>query len=191
MFLPIIINLASTLTVLFLVIGFYLGLSGAVNDNDLKKALAAMSGLVALGGFMLRQWIKYHRQSLVYQKEIADTVYYRNVNNNAGLFDSLVGDAEEQECKEAFLACIFLLTERGPMTADVLDARVEQWLAEAFSVEVDFEVDDALAKLHRLGLLRRDGDALTILPLDEILPRLETMWAKVFREEEDGAFNPG
>jgi len=34
---PIILNLASTLTVLFLVTGFYLGLSGAVNDNDLKK----------------------------------------------------------------------------------------------------------------------------------------------------------
>jgi hypothetical protein len=185
---PIILNLASTLTVLFLVVGFYLGLSGAVNDNDLKKALAAMSGLVALGGFMFRQWIKYHRQSLVYQKEIADTVYYRNVNNNAGLFDSLIGDAEEQETKEALLACYALLTEGRPMTAETLDARVEQWLGEAFSVEVDFEVDDALAKLDRLGLLRRDGDALTILPMTEILLRLEAMWTNVFRQEEDAAF---
>lgn len=180
---PIILNLASTVTVLFLVAGFYLGVSGAVNDDDLKKALAAMSGLVALGGFMMRQWVKYQRQSLMYQKELADNVYYRNVNNNAGLFDSLIGAAEEQECKEAFLACYFLLTSDEPLTKEKLDRRIEQWLKQQFEVEVDFEVDDALGKLDRLGLTRRDGKTLAILPMPEILPRLEAAWAEMFREE--------
>lgn len=131
--------------------------------------------------------MKYQRQSLMYQKAITDNIYYRNVNNNAGLFDSLIGDAEEQECKEALLACYFLLTERAPTTAAALDTRVKQWLAETFSVEVDFEVDDALAKLDRLGLLRRDGGTLSILPMRDILPRLETMWSDVFKEEEEDA----
>jgi hypothetical protein len=184
---PIILNLASTLTVLFLVAGFYLGLSGAVNDDDMKKALAAMSGLVALGGFMMRQWVKYQRQSLQYQKELADNIYYRNVNNNAGLFDSLIGAAEEQECKEAFLACHFLLIARSPLTKAQLDRGIEAWLSENFGVDVDFEVDDALAKLDRLGLLRRDGDALAILPMAEILPRLEAAWAEMFKREETAA----
>ena len=40
---PILLNLASTVTVLFLVIGFYLGISGAVEQDQMKTAFAAMS----------------------------------------------------------------------------------------------------------------------------------------------------
>ena len=105
---PILIKLASTVTVLFLVIGFYLGLSASVHDDAMTGALAAMSGLVALGGFIMRQWMKYQRQSLMYQKQLTDNIYFRNVNNNAGIFDYIIGAAEEQECKEAFLAYYFL-----------------------------------------------------------------------------------
>src|SRR6185312_17552833 len=65
---PILLKLASTLTVLFVVAGFYLGLHGSVKDADTAGALAAVSGLVALGGFIVRQWVKFQRQSLIYQK---------------------------------------------------------------------------------------------------------------------------
>ena len=188
---PIILNLVSTVTVLFLVAGFYLGLSGAVNDNDLKKALAAMSGLIALGAFMMRQWMRYQRQSLLYHKELAENIYHRNVSSNAGLFDSLIGAAEEQECKEAFLACYFLLTERETLTADMLDRKIETWLGQQFGIAMNFEIEDALAKLDKLALLKRDGDKLAIPPMEEILSRLEAKGAKVFREEEDETFTPG
>ena len=40
---PILIKLASTLTVLFVVASFYLGLSGTIHDNDTEQALAALS----------------------------------------------------------------------------------------------------------------------------------------------------
>src|SRR5262249_42404782 len=53
---PILLKLASTLTVLFAVAGFYLGVSGTLRDNDTEQALAALSGLFALGAFVLRQW---------------------------------------------------------------------------------------------------------------------------------------
>src|SRR5262249_21333913 len=42
---PIILNLVSTVSVLFLVIGFYLGISGEVDQDAIKKAFAAVSGL--------------------------------------------------------------------------------------------------------------------------------------------------
>lgn len=181
--LPIIFNLASTVTVLFLVAGFYLGLVGSVHDDDMKKALAAVSGMVALGGFLMRQWLKYQRQSLKYHKELADTVYYRNVNNNAGLFDSLIATAEAQDCKEAFLACYFLLTASEPLTQAALDQQIEQWLQQRFALDVEFEVKDALAKLDRLGILQRDGEMLRILPMGEIVTRLEAVWVTKFRSE--------
>jgi len=178
---PILLNLWSTVTVLFLVIGFYLGISGAVEENQLKTALAAVSGLVALGGFIMRQWVKYQRQSLKYQKELTDNVYYRNINNNAGIFDYIIGAAEEQECKEAFLAYYFLSTAASPPTQPELDRLIETWLRTTFSIDIDFEVDDALMKLDRLGLLKRDGERLSVPPPQEALARLDYQWDNYFQ----------
>ena len=176
---PILLKLASTLTVLFLVAGFYLGLSSAVKDDEMAGALAAVSGLIALGGFMVTQWVRFQRQSLIHQKTLSDNVYYRNVNNNAGIFDYIIGEAEEQECKEAFLAYYFLLADGAP-TEDSLDRRIEDWLKKTFGTDIDFECDDALAKLDKLALLRRDGDRLSVLPLDEALVQLDRIWDNFF-----------
>ena len=137
----------------------------------MKKALAAMSALVAFGGLMMRQWMRYQRQSLSYQKLLTDNIYYRNINNNAGIFDYMIGAAEEQETKEAFLAYFFILTARTPPTRPEVDRRIEAWLKETFVVAVDFEVSDALAKLDRLGLLGVDGEHLSVPPLQENLAR--------------------
>ena len=150
-------------------------------EDQLKTALGALSGLVALGGFIARQWVKYQRQSLKYQKELTDNVYYRNINNNAGIFDYIIGAAEEQECKEAFLAYYFLGTASPAPTQDELDQRIESWLKETFAVDIDFEVDDALRKLDRLGLLKRDGGRLSVPPPDEALERLDSHWDNYFQ----------
>lgn len=176
---PILLNLLPTLSVLFLVAGFYLGISSAVEGDEMKAALAGMSGMVALGGFIMRQWVKYQRQSLKYQKELTDNVYYRNINNNAGIFDYIIGAAEEQECKEAFLAYYFLHATGGTTQA-ALDMMIEQWLLDNFGVDIDFEADDAVAKLERAGLLRREGERLGVVTPDRALVQLDRLWDDFF-----------
>jgi hypothetical protein len=188
--LPILLKLASTITVLFLVIGFYLGLSASVADNEMTGALAALSGLLALGGFITRQWLRYQRQSLKYQKELTENVYFRNVNNNAGIFDYMIGAAEDQECKEAFLAFYFLCTAASAPTESELEDRIEAWLAQAFEVEVGFKVGDALARLDRLGLLLRNGAQLSVLPLEAALVRLDGVWGDFFKPAPAAAGGP-
>lgn len=177
---PILLKLASTLTVLFLIAGFYLGLSNSVRDEEWAGALAALSGLVALGGFFFQQWIRFQRQTLLHQKAISDNIYFRNINNNVGVFDTIIGEAEDQECKEAFLAYYFLLAPGGETTARTLDRRIEGWLKQAFGTDLDFECSDALSKLEILGLLRRDDERLSVLPLDQALARLDRVWSDFF-----------
>jgi hypothetical protein len=177
---PILINLYTTMTVLFLVLGFYLGVTASVQDSDMKTALAALSGLVALGGFVVTQWVRYQRQSLKYRMELTDNIYYRNINNNAGIFDYVIGAAEEQECKEAFLAYYFLHTAASPLASHDLDARIEDWLKSTFGIDLDFEVVDAVAKLEHLGLLKRQGESLCAAPFDEAFASLHRVWDKLF-----------
>jgi hypothetical protein len=177
---PILLKLASTVTVLFLIGGFYLGFSSSVRDEEWAGALAALSGLGALGGFAVTQWMKFQRQTLLHQKTLADNIYYRNVNNNAGVFDTLIGEAEEQESKEAFLAYYFLLEPNGINIHTALDVHVEAWLKKTFGVDVDFEGHDALNELERHGVLKRDGEQLIVLPLDQALDRLDRAWNAFF-----------
>lgn len=183
---PILMKLASTFTVLFLIAGFYLGVTGAVQDDEMKQALAALSGLFALGAFLLRQWGNFHRQSLMHEKRLTDNIYYRNINNHAGIFNFLIGEAEEQESKETLLAYYGLLTAPTAPTAltrDALEQRMEDLLAQVFAVTAEFAVGNALDKLRRLDLLREDAGQLTVSPLAAALPLLEREWAAFFRVE--------
>jgi hypothetical protein len=177
---PILLKLLPAVSVLFVVIAAYLGVSGTVHEDDTREALAAISALLALGGYLMRQWLKYRHQSLKYQKEVSDNVYFRNINNNAGALDHIVGSAEEQECKEAFLAYYFLTTAPAPLTRDALEGEIEEWLKDKFRAEAEFEVSEALAKLERLALLRRDGDKLAALPIGEALKVLDRRWSSFF-----------
>ena len=116
---PILLKLASTVTVLFLVAGFYLGFRARCRRTSWDAALAALSGLVALGGFIVRQWMKFQRQSLhLPEAALPTTSTSATSTTTPACSTTSIGAAEEQDCKEAFLAYHFLLTPGdGPTQA--------------------------------------------------------------------------
>src|SRR5205085_3273685 len=115
---------------LLVVAGAYLGFKGAVTQDQFTKAVAALSVLIGAGVFMFRQYSNYSNRKLRYQKELSDNIYFKNVNNDAGVFETLIGAAEDQETKEALLAFHFLLTEGPFKDAHSLDTRIEEWLQQ-------------------------------------------------------------
>lgn len=177
---PVLLNLWPALTVIFAVLAAYFGAQGVIGDNELKRALAALSGLVAVVAFVMRQRLKYETQSLRYQKQLADTVYFRNLANNAGVVDLLVGAGEEQDAKEAFLAYAVLARAGGPMGKGELDMACEQFLREKLNLTIDFEVGDALAKLERLGLIVSDRETYRAAPVRDALTKLDSAWDNLF-----------
>ncbi|WP_112323900.1 DUF3754 domain-containing protein [Oceanibium sediminis] len=180
--LPILINIVPTVTVLLIVLGAYLGISGTVEEDSLKQALAALSGLGALGGFLLRQWTKYERQKLRYQKQVLDNAYFNTINNNRGFFDFVIGASEDSEVKEAILAYVFLSEADGPLSEAELDSRIECWLRVETGKDIDFEVDDALRKLRALGVLvERDGRFSAVPGLDAEAA-CRALWARMAEE---------
>lgn len=177
---PIVLKLVSSLTVLFVVIGFYLGLRQTVHDEEMKTAIAALGGLVALGAFLIRQWVKYERQSLKYLKEITDKVFFRSINHNAGFFDYILGAAEDQDHKEALLGYVFLRNGDRPQPPSDLRVEVENWIRKRFGAALRFEALDAVEKLVRLGLAKRHPDGYTAVPLDDAIALLGGSWRQFF-----------
>ena len=64
----------------------------------------------------------------------------------------------------------------GPSTEPALDARVEAWLREKLGEPVDFEVDDALAKLERLGVATKSGETWTAVAPETAAEALRGRW---------------
>ncbi|MBL8546387.1 MAG: DUF3754 domain-containing protein [Hyphomonadaceae bacterium] len=177
---PVLLNLWPALTVIFAVLAAYFGAQGVIEESELKRALAAVSGLVAVGAFIMRQRLKYEAQTLRYQKQLADTVYFRNIANNAGVLDLLIGAGEEQDAKESFLAYSVLRREKRPLAKAEIDNFCETFLRERFGLEIDFEIHDALGKLERLGLVAREGESYVAIAPAEALMKLDTAWDGLF-----------
>lgn len=176
---PILLNIVPALGVVLVLAGGLLGYTGAVTDSALKAAVGAFAVLAGAGAFMVRQYSNYAFKRLKYQKRVADSLYYRNASNHAGVFETLVGQAEDQDFKEAILAYVFLAVE-GTKTKENLDAAIEAWLRKQARTDIDFEIGDALAKLERLGLVTRTGPFLSAAPLPNALAALDAHWDNLY-----------
>lgn len=177
---PILLNIVPAVSVLFAVLSAYFGAHGVIEQDKLKSALAAMSGLLAVGAFVMRQRLKYETQTLRYQKRLADTVYFRNIANNTGVIDLVVGAGEEQDVKEAYIAYWILRCAQQPLEKEEIDRRAEEFLRTRFELELDFEVQDALDKLERLDLVERNGAAYAARSTSEALNTLDARWDNMF-----------
>ena len=71
---PIALNIIPALSVLLVVAGAYLGYQGSVAQDQMTKAIGALSALVGAGAFMFRQYSNYSNRKLRYQKELADNI---------------------------------------------------------------------------------------------------------------------
>jgi len=127
----------------------------------------------SLFGVALKGFMKYKTTIEQYLKTLTTSLYFQNLDNNAGVFKYLLDDAEEEECKELILAYYFLLVSGGSVgTLAALDVMIEEFFHAELQTDLDFEVDDAFRKLVDLGLLA-DKESLTPLTLEDALVLLE------------------
>jgi hypothetical protein len=173
-------KLLPTLGLMFVLVGAWLGLRDEQPRLDQGALVVLFGGLATLGAFLVRQWTKLKNRRLTYLKMLSESLYFRTVADGPGVLHALLDAAEQQETVEVLLAYRFLAAAGGPITTPELDAEVQRWLREAYHAEVDFQVDDALAKLRALGLLTGDESRLSVRPLPEALVRLDRRWDNVF-----------
>jgi hypothetical protein len=155
-------------------IQFALGLS-----KD-PPAVSGGWGLVAAGSFTLLgiamgAYTSYQKRHLQYANAYSETLYYQTLDSGVGAFLRVLDEAFEEEAKEATIAYAFLA--EGATTEEALDNDIEGWLGAKVGVEFDFEVDDALTKLQRLGVAVRDGETWRVLPPEQAIAILERRWA--------------
>lgn len=173
-------KLGASLLLIGSVLSFWLGFQDEEVQIKQQHLIALGAGLGTLGGFLFRQINKYKNRKIKFMKALSDNLYFKNLDNNLGVFYHLIDAAEEEEFKEAVLAYYFLLSAKGDLTKNELDHRIENWLAEKWDCHIDFEIGDAVDKLQRLKLVEGEADRLRCVPLIAAKQQLDSIWDNFF-----------
>ncbi|MHB1423395.1 MAG: DUF3754 domain-containing protein [Gemmataceae bacterium] len=146
-------------------------------------SIASWSVAAALGGYGYKSYYSYQVKKQDYSLKLTKNLYFKSLDNNTGVLMRLLDEAEEQECRETFLAyfCLWKYAPPEGWTAEQLDDYVELYLEGNANLKVDFEIGDALAKLERLKIVRKSGDCYQAQPLAKALEMLDWTWDNYFK----------
>ncbi|WP_197527143.1 DUF3754 domain-containing protein [Pirellulimonas nuda] len=155
------------------------GSAGALGAMGMKLAkLAVLAGalgqifwvvLVGVITILLRTFFGYRNVRKDRDWRRTRTLYFQNLANNGAAVHAILATVKQEEFKEALLAYTFCLKHRPtPWTSQTLREAIEAFLAERFSVQVDFDINDAIETLNRLGLWAHRGELRTLLPEEAV-----------------------
>ena len=178
-------KLLPTLGLVFLLVAAWLGLRDDRPELDQTSLVILFGGAVTVGGFLFRQWSKLKNRRVEYLKTLSENLYFRTLADGPGVLHTLLASAEQQEVIEVLLAYRFLLAAPDGLTAAELDVEIEAWLGDTCHRDIDFEVDDAVAKLQRLEVIQGTS-TMRALPLPEALVLLDRRWDDIFQHHPTG-----
>jgi hypothetical protein len=143
---------------------------------------AALGGMVlALGGVAFRQGMAFLNQRQRYMVIMARNLYFHAMADNRGVLTKLAERAAEEDLKEeVLLYSVLAKTCVHESELKSVDKAIENWLADTFGLQIDFDVEDALQRLINDGLVERKPDGtLHALPPGEAMAHVDAMWDRV------------
>ncbi|MEM9447305.1 MAG: TMEM143 family protein [Cyanobacteria bacterium P01_E01_bin.6] len=212
---PLLMRVLPNLVLIVGIILFFLEMTDLLKGLNITEEMAqgvlpilvaALTMAIALGGFAFKQYTTYQTKKIRFQKNVTDTLFFRSLANNRGVFQLLIDAAEEEECKEIILIYYHLLTSQTPLTTKQLDNTVEQWMLDKFQVPIDFDIQNPLRNLamirghlstasspmnpvsepedsvkNGVALFRYDADGYcNVLPLHQAKELLDYVWDHAF-----------
>ena len=87
--------------------GFWLGISSQPVELNKATLVVLFAGIAALGGYLFKQFNKFKNRKLRFMQTLTQNLYFKNLDNNAGVFHRIVNDAEEEEGKESHPGVLF------------------------------------------------------------------------------------
>lgn len=174
-------KLGGSLILLASLAGYWLGTHDTPVQLDKTALLALLAGFGALAAHFWKQFNNFKNRKLRFIQTLTQNLYFKNLDNNAGVFHRLLDEAEEEEGKEALLAYAFLLQADRALPLSDLDAYIESWFERQLGCRVDFEIDDAIQKLIRFGLVvEQNPQTYSAVSMPDALRLLDERWDNIF-----------
>jgi hypothetical protein len=142
--------------------------------THLTMSESATLGLLGgLFGYGFKSYSDYRTTEQAYHLSLTRSLYFQNLDSNAGVLARLIGEAEEQQTRTALLAYHTLghLIGTDGATAEQLEMAMGLFLDRYAQVPLLCQPGEPAALLRALGLVEVDGDRLRAVPLERALSR--------------------
>ncbi|MEM7727223.1 MAG: TMEM143 family protein [Cyanobacteria bacterium P01_A01_bin.45] len=164
---PLILRVLPNLLLLLAAVLFFLNAESLVASLDVKKyqvrdimpiLVATLSLGMTLGGFAFKQYNSYKNKKIKFQKDVTDTLFFKNIANNDSVFQIFIDLAEEEECKEIILVYYHILVNKSNLTPEQLDLQIENWMEKKLGIQINFDIHGPLNNLAQIkGRIRNDS----------------------------------
>ncbi|KAI7754118.1 hypothetical protein M8C21_014862 [Ambrosia artemisiifolia] len=133
------------------------GLAAATGSIETLKTdfwviIAVVSTVI---GYLAKVYFTFQANMDMYRNLITQFMYDKQLDSGKGTLLHLCDDVIQQEVKEVIIS-FFILMEQGKATLKELDKKCEELLKEEFGERCNFDVDDAVSKLEKLGIISKD-----------------------------------
>jgi hypothetical protein len=156
--------------------------NGALVGDIAKKSLfQGLTALVLIGAYIFKQYKRFENKKIHFAKMLSDSLYFKNLANNSGVFPALIDAAEDEELKETILSYVFLYKSNIPLSAEELDKSIEEWFLQRYNKKLDFDIKDALIKLSNLGLGKEVDGKWSVVPISQALICVDKIWDDYFK----------
>jgi hypothetical protein len=134
--------------------------------------------LAGLGGIAVRQASAFINQRNRYMAVLARNLYFHSMADNRGVMTLLADRAADEDIKEEMLLYTAIANARVSIRdLNAVDEVIEQYLSKTFGVHVNFDMEDALARLKQEGIVTERADGtLQILPPAEAALHIDKLW---------------
>ena len=124
--------------------------------------------------YIIKGFLSYQKTKDKYQLNLTRHLYFQNLNNNSGVLLRLLHEAEFQDYREMVIT-YYLVWKYGQagINAEKIHEIAEKKLKETIHLDINFEAEDALAKLEKLGALKNVGQNWFPLPMEEIAEEIK------------------
>ncbi|MCW8832004.1 MAG: TMEM143 family protein [Colwellia sp.] len=173
-------KLGASILLLAALFAFWLGWRSETVAMTQQHLISFALGMGVFGGFIFKEWSKFKNRKIKFMKALSDNLYFKNLDNNAGVFHTLIDAAEEEDFKEALLAYTFLLNATAGLSSAELDKQIETWFSEQYHCQLDFEISDALSKLEKMNLVSLNNGRYQAVSLTQAKQRLDQRWDSIF-----------
>ena len=157
------------------------------SENMMEKLQEIKATLIMLGTYGAKVFMGWKTSHTKYANLIRESVFNKFMDSGHGVRTFLMDAEYQQDFKEVLMAYYFIWQGRAETVAE-LDDECEQFLFRLLE-QVDFEVDDAVKKLTRDGLLHLHGPLasktrVTSISLRRGITKLDDIWKFMFDDKD-------
>eukprot|EP00882_Tetradesmus_deserticola_P019247 GHRQ01020705.1.p1 GENE.GHRQ01020705.1~~GHRQ01020705.1.p1 ORF type:complete len:355 (+),score=176.40 GHRQ01020705.1:581-1645(+) len=121
-------------------------------------------------------------QRTLLQQQMTSALYDRMQDSQEGVVSVIMEEMADQQLKQMLLAYMLLLMKGRPLLHADLDNACEDFLYKEFDHPIDYDLDAALPRLKRWGLLHENAQGkLEAMPMAEAVSALEAAWSTAYK----------